>query len=116
MTMRQFMWIGLLALALLGKEREQNGLLFGRLACGVLAMLEELERTRARGYGLEDEERELGARTVSAPVRDFTGQIAAGLRMSAPIARMSARRMEELIPLLLETAGRLSRILACDTP
>lgn len=30
-----------LALALLGKERGQNGLLFGSLACGVLAMLEE---------------------------------------------------------------------------
>ena len=30
-----------LALALLGKRREQNGLLFGSLACGVLAMLEE---------------------------------------------------------------------------
>ena len=30
-----------LALALLGKGREQNGLLFGSLACGVLAMLEE---------------------------------------------------------------------------
>ena len=79
-------------------------------------LLAELERTRARGYALESEERELGARTVSAPVRDFTGQIAAGLSMSAPTARMSARRVEELIPLLLETAGRLSRILACDTP
>ena len=53
---------------------------------------------------------------MSAPVRDFTGQIAAGLSVSAPTARMPARRMEELIPLLLETAGRLSRILACDTP
>ena len=30
-----------LTLALLGKGREQNGLLFGSLACGVLAMLEE---------------------------------------------------------------------------
>lgn len=30
-----------LALALLGRGRGQNGLLFGSLACGVLAMLEE---------------------------------------------------------------------------
>ena len=30
-----------LALALLGKRRGQNALLFGSLACGVLAMLEE---------------------------------------------------------------------------
>ena len=30
-----------LALALLGKGRGQSGLLFGSLACGVLAMLEE---------------------------------------------------------------------------
>lgn len=30
-----------LALALLGKRRGQNGLIFGSLACGVLAMLEE---------------------------------------------------------------------------
>ena len=87
-----------------------------RTITGREALLEELERTRARGYGLEYEERELGARTVSAPVRDFTGQIAAGLSMSAPTARMSARRVEDLVPLLLETAGRLSRILACDTP
>ena len=74
-------------------------------------LLAELERTRARGYALESEERELGARTVSAPVRDFTGRIAAGLSVSAPSGRMTPERIQELLPPLLDVAARLSRAL-----
>lgn len=97
-------------------EGHGQAVLTPRTITGREALLDELELTRARGFGMEDEERELGARTVSAPVRDFTGQIAAGLSVSAPVSRMTAHRIEELVPLLLETADRLSRLLAYDAP
>ena len=76
------------------------------------ALLDNLEEIRRTGYALEDEERELGVRCVAAPVRDYSGQIVAGLSVSGPTTRMSDTRMEELIPLVTEAAAGLSRRLA----
>ena len=51
----------------------------------------------ARGYALVDEEFEFGLVGAAAPVRDFKGQIAAALNVSAPKFRLGER---------LETAGK----------
>ncbi len=41
-------------------------------------LIAELGRIQRRGYALDDEEVELGARCVAAPVLDSSGQVAAG--------------------------------------
>ena len=78
------------------------------------ALVNSLEMIRSRGYALEDEERELGARCVAAPVRDYSGRIVGGISVSGPTTRMSRARLEALAPLVMDTAAELSRRLAYE--
>ncbi len=50
-----------------------------------------VEAARARGYALIDEEFETGLVAVAAPVRDFSGRIAAAVNVSAPKFRFGER-------------------------
>jgi DNA-binding IclR family transcriptional regulator len=53
-----------------------------------LAALEkELDRVRRHGVAFDNEEIEQGLRCIAAPVRDDTGELVAGLSVSAPAER-----------------------------
>jgi DNA-binding IclR family transcriptional regulator len=65
------------------------------------ALLADLERSRARGWSLNDGERHGGVRTMAAPVRDRAGAVWAGVAIQGPTARLTDQRLEELAPLLL---------------
>jgi DNA-binding IclR family transcriptional regulator len=55
-----------------------------------LAALErEIERARRHGVAFDNEEIEQGLRCIAAPVRDDTGELVAGLSVSAPADRHS---------------------------
>ena len=71
----------------------------------------DLQRIRARGYLLTTDEVVAGAATVAAPVRDASGQVMAVLSVSAPSMRMRPPRPRALLPTVLDTAGKLSRML-----
>jgi IclR family KDG regulon transcriptional repressor len=51
-------------------------------------LLKELRATRERGYGLDEQERELGVRCVAAPVRNHEGRIVAAISVAGPTERM----------------------------
>lgn len=72
-------------------------------------LMEELEEIRRRGYALDNEECELGARCVAAPVRDYTGHIVAGLSVSGPVSRMTEERIESIVPVVVEMADKISQ-------
>lgn len=72
------------------------------------ALQEDLDRTRRRGYAVDEEENEPGVRCVAAPIYDYTGGCKAALSVSAPVFRMPPKRREELGELLRETAAHLS--------
>ena len=76
------------------------------------ALVERLEQIRAQGYALDDEECELGARCVAAPVRDYTGKVVAGVSISGPVSRLTKERIQVIIPVVQETANRISKLLA----
>ncbi len=82
-------------------------------ACTEDALLERLEQIRKQGYALDDEECELGARCVAAPVYDYTGQVVAGISVSGPVSRLSIERIAVIVPVLQDTARRISRLMAC---
>jgi len=71
----------------------------------------DLQRIRARGYLLTTDEVVAGAATVAAPVRDASGQVVAVLSVSAPTMRMRPPRPRALLPLVLDAAFKLSRVL-----
>lgn len=82
-------------------------------ACTEEALLDRLAQIRTQGYALDDEECELGARCVAAPVYDYTGKVVAGISVSGPISRLSSERIAVIVPVVQETAGKISRLLAC---
>jgi DNA-binding IclR family transcriptional regulator len=71
----------------------------------------DLQRIRARGYLLTTDEVVAGAGTVAAPVRDASGQVVAVLSVSAPTMRMRPPRPRALLPVVLDAATKLSRLL-----
>jgi DNA-binding IclR family transcriptional regulator len=100
-------------------EPELDSLLAGRDLPGFTprtltdpaALRTVLARIRAEGWGLDDEEMEIGLRCLGAPITDHTGRVSACVALSAPAARMGPEHVAALIPRLQETAARISRIL-----
>ena len=69
----------------------------------------ELIRVRAQGWALADEELAPGVRSVAAPVRDSTGTVRAAMNVTVHAAETSTEKLVgDYLPLLLETAGRVS--------
>lgn len=64
-------------------------------------LLEELERTRQRGYALNDEESTPGLRALSVPVKDADGTVLGALGVSGPTHRFKNERFREELPDLL---------------
>ena len=61
------------------------------------------------GWALCDEELELGLLSLAVPVRDLAGSVVAAMSVSTQPGRRSAADAErDLLPLLLDGAGRLS--------
>jgi IclR family pca regulon transcriptional regulator len=71
------------------------------------ALRAELERIRAQGWALVDQELEEGLRSIAAPIRDRTGRVVAAVNVSAHASRASkdAVRRTLLPPLLQAAAG-----------
>lgn len=76
----------------------------------------ELDRTRRRGYAIDDEENEDGARCVGVPVLDSTGRPLAGLSLAGPSGRITPERAEELAQTLWEASRAISARLNWTSP
>lgn len=71
------------------------------------ALEKELDRVRRHGVAFDNEEIEQGLRCIAAPVRDDSGELVAGLSVSAPAERYDA----EWIPLIKQAADGISHAL-----
>ena len=76
----------------------------------------DLQRIRTRGYLITSDEVVPGAVSVTAPVRDASGQVVAALSVGAPSMRMRPPRPRTLLPQVVEAAARLSRALGEPQP
>lgn len=76
------------------------------------ALLEaELERIRASEVSTDNQEFLAGVVCVAVPVRAPNGSVAAGLAVSAPLARMSLKRATQCVPLLRAAAEKMADTL-----
>jgi IclR family transcriptional regulator, KDG regulon repressor len=71
----------------------------------------ELERIRALGYAVDNEEYDEGLRCIGAPVRDHSGHVVAALGIGGPVTRITPDRVGELAELVMTAARGLSRRL-----
>lgn len=68
----------------------------------------ELERTRERGFAIDDEEIEMGVRCVASPIFNHVGRPFAGVSVSAPVTRMPIDGVSAVAEIVLDTAKSIS--------
>lgn len=73
------------------------------------ALIRDMEAIRARGYSLDDEERNEGMRCIAAPVRNAHDEVVAGLSLSGPTGRVTTARIPELASLVVAAAESVTR-------
>ena len=71
--------------------------------------LEEiLLQVRTDGYALNDQELEIGPRSIAVPVRNVVGAVVAAMKVSTQASRVSRRELiERCLPVLQAAADRL---------
>ena len=69
----------------------------------------ELEKIRENGFAMDNEECEVGAKCIAAPIRDYTNQVVAAVSVSGPSARLSEEGLNELVGVVKETASKISQ-------
>lgn len=72
------------------------------------------EVINAAQKAIDDEECEMGMRCVAVPIRNYTGEIIAGLSVSGPTTRMTLENIQEKVPYLLEISKKISRRLGAE--
>jgi DNA-binding IclR family transcriptional regulator len=74
-------------------------------------LMNSLERVRRRGYGVDDEEIELGVRCVGAPIFDENHMPIAAISVSGPTARIQAQTVPVIAQHLIRCCSEISATL-----
>lgn len=67
-----------------------------------------LEDVRQKGYAREDEQCEIGMRSLAAPIRDAEGRVTAAVGVAGPTQRLSEDVLASFAPLVVNTAHLIS--------
>ncbi len=67
-----------------------------------------LADVRRLGFAREDEQSELGMRSIAAPIRDASGEAVAAVGMAGPMQRLSDKTLAGFAPQVAETARVIS--------
>ncbi|MEO8850793.1 MAG: IclR family transcriptional regulator [Allobranchiibius sp.] len=78
------------------------------------ALIQELHRIREDGYGVDEDEHELGVRCVAVALPDAPGNLA--ISVSGPSGRLTRARVTQIVPALQLVATELSNDLRHDRP
>jgi len=75
------------------------------------ALMDELDLTRARGYSIDAEEKNLGMRCIAAPVFDMNKEVVAGISVSGPTSRIGLLSIEDISATVMQAARALSQAI-----
>jgi DNA-binding IclR family transcriptional regulator len=84
--------------------------------CTLPRLLKELEKVRTQGYAVDDEENNLGARCVGAPIFNQQGRIEASLGLSGTIHQVNEQTMPRILEHLKDAARHISMQLGYRAP
>jgi DNA-binding IclR family transcriptional regulator len=71
----------------------------------------ELARIRQQGYAESVEETDHGAWGVATPIRDWRGQVVAGIGVAGPTMRYSKEKVTQYVTLCRQAAERISALM-----
>ena len=72
---------------------------------------------KKRGYAIDNEENEDGIRCVAAPIRNYRGEVIAGISISGPAVRITEERINrQLKRQVIETAAKITKKLGYKDP
>ena len=80
------------------------------------ALRADLADTRARGFSIDDEEKNTGMRCIAAPVFDLNGEAVAGLSVSGPTSRVSLEETDRLSREVIDAAHQLTEAIGGNSP
>jgi IclR family transcriptional regulator, pca regulon regulatory protein len=76
-------------------------------------ILSELAKVQKRGWAINDQELEVGLRSIAAPIRDWSGRTVAAMNISTHVGRTNLKELrEELLPNLLVTVEQVNATLS----
>lgn len=73
------------------------------------ALVEEIEKTRRRGWSLDDEEYEQGLRCIGAPIRDYRDEVIGAVSTSGYVIVITRERIEEIAGYVVKAARDISQ-------
>lgn len=79
--------------------------------CDIDTFVEGLKEVREKGYAVDHEETRLGHRCIAAPIRDFTGEVIAGISVSGTVRSITGERVEPVADILKKYAAAISEKL-----
>jgi len=75
------------------------------------ALHRELATVRARNYAIDDEESEIGLRSIAAPIRIYSGAVIAAISIAGPVHRMTRKALLGWSRELVDAADAVSQRL-----
>jgi DNA-binding IclR family transcriptional regulator len=75
------------------------------------SLRQELAAVRLRGYAIEDEESELGLRSIAAPVHDYSGHVIAAASVAGPTQRLTKKVLLAYAPDVVAAGKAISQRL-----
>jgi DNA-binding IclR family transcriptional regulator len=76
---------------------------------GLDTLKKEIALVRKQGYAMDNEECEDGVRCIAVPVWDYSGQVVAGISLSAPVTRLDKDKIADIVRYLIEIGNEASR-------
>lgn len=80
----------------------------------VQGLLDDIDRTRLRGYAIDDEEDSIGVRCIGSAIIAGNGEPVFAISITGPSGRFTMERARQCAPALIETAATLSREFGWD--
>jgi len=79
-------------------------------------LLKDLEKVRAQGYAIDDEENNPGARCLGAPIFNQNGAIEAAIGLSGTVHQVSPQTMPRIVESIKDAARQISMSLGYRAP
>jgi DNA-binding IclR family transcriptional regulator len=79
------------------------------------AIRKAIDEARTQGFAIEDEQSELGMRSVAAPIRNANGRVIAAIGLAGPMQRISNEALASFAPLVADAARTISARLGYNS-